>query len=174
MTHTTHQILCRHTGEYSTTSKDPVAVYTGSGVDFEEKAHCILNSDDWRPIDVPLWEVRSVELPDWLAPEEWIANTVRWKYAWGAGVDSSWPESWQRSLAVMRGTEHRLVCVKLLKTKTFRSSFRQSLRNQLVEWMETTADRRESPFSLRQWECLLSVHTKLEAKRLDEYLYRSR
>lgn len=172
----THQILCKHTGEYSHTRKDPVAVYTGSGVDFEEKAACILNSDDWRPVDVPLWEVRSVELPDWLEPEDWIADTVKWKYAWGAGVDVSWPESWQRSLARLRGTESRLVCVKLLKTKNFRSPFRQSLRDQLVQWMETPEGqpRMESPYTHRQWECLMSVHTQLEAKRLDEYLYRSR
>lgn len=172
----THQILCQHTGEISYTRKDPVAVYVEGAVDLTETVSCILSSDDWRLVSVAKWEIRSVELPDWLAPEEWIRNTVKWKYAWGMGVDVNWPEAWQRGLAGLEGSEAKLVCAKLLKTKTFRSAFRQSLRDHLVAWLETPADQRQygSPFTTRQWECLMSVHTQLEAKRTDEYLYRCR
>jgi hypothetical protein len=174
MTMKTHQILCRHTGEISYTAKDPVAIFTGQ-VDLEETTTCILSSDDFRLVSTKLWEVRSVELPDWLSPEEWIGSTVQWKYTWGFGVDTSWPESWQRGLKNLC-TTMRLACVKLLKVKNFRSKFRESLRDQLVTWLETAPESRQfdDPFSRRQWDALLTDRNNREAKQLSEYLYRCR
>jgi hypothetical protein len=170
----THQILCQHTGEISYTSKDPVAVWAGQ-VDLTEQQDCILSSDDWRPVSVPKWEVREVTLPDWLSPEGWIRDSVYWKYCWGSGVDREWPEGWQRGLLRMN-TAERLACVKLLKVKTFRSEFRASLRDQLEKWLETPSDLRQhnSPFSTRQWDCLIDDRLAREAKYVDEGLYRSR
>lgn len=164
----THQILCRHTGEYSHTAKDPVAVWKGQ-VDLAETHDCILNSGDWRPVTVDLWEVRDVELPDWLEPEEWIRDRVAWKYTWGMGVDPEWPEAWQRGLKGLDSAE-KLACVKLLKVKTFRSEFRASLRAQLEAWLEGKSQY-ESPFSYRQWNALLSVHVKREADSTSRSLY---
>lgn len=166
----THQILCRHTGEYSHTAKDPVAVWTGQ-VDLTEKQDCILNSDDWRPWTVDRWEIREVELPDWLEPQEWIRNTVSWKYLWGMGADRDWPESWQRAIIRMNAAE-KLACIKLLKVKNFRSEFRASLRQQLELWI--AGDRRyDTPFSHRQWDVLLQPQLVREADSIDRYLYRS-
>lgn len=167
----THQILCRHTGEYSHTAKDPVAVWAGQ-VDLSEKHQCILNSGDWRPVTVDLWEVREVELPDWLTPEEWIRDRVAWKYTWGLGVDPEWPEAWQRALKGLDSAE-TLACVKLLKVKKFRSDFRASLREQLERWIEASPDERkyDSPFSYRQWNALISRHVKREADGISRSLY---
>lgn len=168
----THQILCRHTGEYSSTSKDPVAVWSGQ-VDLSEKHDCILNSDDWRPVTVDKWAVREVTLPDWLSPEEWIGDWVGWKYTWGMGVDTEWPEAWQRALKKL-DTVERLACVKLLKVKNFRSEFRQSLRAQLEQWLAGLRPTYGSPFSPRQWEVLIQYGLKYEANAISAGLYRSR
>jgi hypothetical protein len=167
----THQILCRHTGEYSYTSKDPVAVWEGQ-VDLEEHHDCILSSDDWRPVTVTKYEVREVTLPDWLSPEEWLRDAVPWKYNWGMGVNEEWPESWQRAL-LMIGAPQRLACVNLLKVKKFRSDFRASLRVQLESWIEGNREY-DSPFSRRQWDALISVQVKREADNISSALYRSR
>jgi len=38
------------------------------------------------------WEVHEIELPDWLSTEEYCKSFVKWKYFWGLGADSNWPE----------------------------------------------------------------------------------
>lgn len=172
---TTHKILCKQTGEISYTPKSPVAVYEEGSVDLNETTTCIWSSDDWRLVSVNLWEVKNVTLPSWLSPGEWLQNTTSWKWAWGCGADGL-PETWQRSLAYDNfDCAERLACAKLLKTKTFRSEFRASLRRQLVAWIEHPEDRKfGSPFSPKQWDCLINGHLAREAKYLDGALYRNR
>lgn len=172
---TTHKILCKHTGEISYTPKDPVAVYEEGSVDLEETTTCIWSSDDWRHVSVNLWEVREITLPSWLSAGEWLASTTAWKWAWGCGADGL-PETWQRALAYGGfSCAERMACAKLLKTKSFRSEFRASLRCQLVAWIEHPEDRKfNSPFSPRQWDKLINVHLEREAKYLDTALYRNR
>jgi len=144
-------------------------------VDLNEQQDCILNSGDWRHVSVARWQVREVELPEWLSPKEWIAEQVAWKYTWGLGVDPEWDEAWQRGLLRM-SSEHTLACVSLLKVKNFRSEFRQSLRTQLETWLTTPFDERKhsDPFSPRQWDCLLTPRLHREAKQISTALYRSR
>jgi hypothetical protein len=170
----TVKILYAHTGECSTTAPDPISLYEEGAVDMTEKVTCILSNDDWRHVSVPKWSVREVSLPDWMDPNAWCVSSVEWKYVWGMGADPNWSEAWLRGLCYLHRAE-RLACIKLLKTKTFRSSFRQSLRDQLVQWLEaSTETRRPSPFSPKQWDCLVTVHIGREAKQLSENLYWAR
>ena len=146
-------LFCRR-GENSTTSPDPVGEWTGQ-VSLDATGSYCLSSDDDRLVTCQKYSVRRVELPAWLSPREWAGNCVEWKYTWGAGVDPSWPEAWQRGLATLE-FDCRYWAAKLLKTKKFRSEFRASLRNQIVAWLETPAVERKygSPLSWRQWEAL--------------------
>jgi hypothetical protein len=175
MTMTTHKVLFQKFGENSGTAPDPVRPYVEGCVDLTKKTTCCLSFDDDRPVEVNLYEVHDVTIPSWMTVEEWISDSIQWKYTWGAGVDPTWPEAWQRGLHRFGTVEARLAAVKLLKTKKFRSDFRKSLHDQLVAWLETPADQRQhrSPFSGRQWEVLLDTYTHREAKRLEENLYRS-
>lgn len=170
-----HEVLFRFNGEVSYTPADPMAPWKGQ-VDLSEKGTFILSNDDWRTVSGPLYEVNTVHLPSWLSVEEWICTSVQWKYTWGCGVDPSWSESWQRGLMGFDGVARRMAAVKLLKTKTFRSAFRKSLRDQLVVWLDTPAEERKyaSPFSARQWEALVDQYTARDAKYLSESLYRDR
>ncbi len=154
-----HKILFEHLGEYSYTEKQPVAVWREGMVDLdEETTHTIFSSDDWRPCSVTRYEVREVELPDWLLPERYLAHCsdVRWERIWAILDVKSWPQSWQEFL--FRADEFkRNAAVNLLKVKSFRSEFRKSLRAQLEAWLDTPEEERKyaSPFSQRQWQCLL-------------------
>jgi hypothetical protein len=67
----------------------------------------------------------------------------------------------------------RLAAAKLLRTRNFRSSFRASLRDQIVAWLETSEGLRrfDSPLSQRQWEILVDGRIEVEAKRLSESSY---
>ena len=101
-------------------------------------------------------------------------NTSKWKFTWGMGCEKSWPEAWQRGLTEM-GEAARLATIKLLATKKFRSGFRQSMRDRIVSWFETTREERQfqSPLSPRQWECVIDAYTAREAKQISSELYRA-
>jgi len=151
----TYPILYRHMGEVSYTPRRPVAVFEGQ-VDLTEQKEAILSSDDFRPIKVNRYEVKAIELPDWLDPQEWLRDPLAWEAALSL-AEPDWPESWVRLLVDLHPEpKKRSAAAKLLKTKNFRSEFRQSLRNQIVAWIETPPDEREykSPLSYRQWNAI--------------------
>jgi len=172
------RFLTRQTGENATTPQDPVRVYnpeTDAALLERECVCCIAWDNDGHCV-VKEYGTVDFELPTWLDPEDWLYNTVAWKYTWGLGVEKTWPESWQRGLYSLPRDGKLLACVKLLKTKKFRSTFRQSLRDQLVAWLETPADQRcyDNPFSARQWAALVDVYTARAAKGTSESLYYTR
>lgn len=170
-----HKILCEHQGEISYTTRTPVKVYMEGTVDLEETKTALVSSDMWAPMQVKRYEVIEVYLPDWLSPTEWIRNQVKWRYTWGMGVLKDWPENWQRGLSDF-GETARYVAIKLLATKKFRSSFRESLRNQLASWLETSPENRRyaSPLSQKQWDAATTPYDTLNARRQATSLYYSR
>lgn len=176
----TYPILFEHTGQNSDTAKDPVAVYQpgmhyrGQPVALTETVICCLNWDDDRPVPTPRWAVIEVSLPDWLPPQEWIRQTIAWSWAWGLGLDPTWPEAWQRGLAYGRFSEaQRFALIKLLKTERFRSEFRRSLRAQVVAWLDSDPATRNhpSPLSPKQFQSLLNRWDVREAQRRSSGMY---
>lgn len=168
----TYEILfTRGNNENSTTAPDPVGLWKGQ-VDLAAQVTCCLSSDDDRPVSCNKYEVHTVTLPDFLDPEEWCSDVTAWKYTWGAGVDPEWPEAWQRGLKKLEMNE-RVACADLLRTKKFRNEFRASLCEQLKKWLEGGSDFR-TPFSARQWECLINVYVAREADAISHMLYSNR
>ncbi len=171
----TYSILFEHRGENSDTARDPVRVYDPqAGIDLDEERTCCLNWDDDQRVSVKRYAVHTVTLPDWLSPQEWIVNSISWKWAWGFGCWPDWPEAWQRFIAYdLKGhPDKRLAAVRLLKSRP-RRPFRQSLREQLVAWLEAPVESRayDSPFSSKQRHALLNPHLAREADRLDQQIY---
>jgi hypothetical protein len=175
----TTKMLCKKYGENSTTAASPVRPFV-EGQDeklLEVTGTFCLNSGDDRLVTCKVYETAEITLPDWLDPTEWANNTTSWKWAWGCGVDQTWPEHWQRTLAKGNfSTAEKLALVKLLKTKNFRSDFRRSLAEQVKAWLDTPADDRKynRPLSPRQMDALVDRYTALDAKRLDSSLYYAR
>lgn len=170
-------LFSRKNNEMSSTPMYPVGPYVEGEVDLDAEGDFIWNNDDWRHVTAKLYEVCDVTLPEFLSVKEWVRDAVRWKWAWGCGVDPTWCEAWQRSLAFDGfNTAERIAVCKLLKVKKFRSEFRKSLRDQVVTWMETPVNERKynSPFSNRQWNCLIRQPDLWHARNLDSNLYRDR
>ena len=165
----TVKLLAEHFGEISYTKHRPIAVWKGQ-VDLNETKIALLSHDDWHRVEVPRYKIIEVELPDWLDPEEYIRDQISWEWLWRLGTPKEWPKSWQRGLLKLETSAQKLACIQLLKTKKFRSTFRESLRDQLVAWLEGDSEY-PSPFSPRQWEALLNSHIRLEAKRRDAAIY---
>ena len=116
------------------------------------------------------YDVSEIQLPAWLEPFSYFYDCVSWKYLWGFGADPEWPEQWQRRLLKF-GEAQKLVAITLLKTKKFRSPFRQSMHDHLVEWLDAKDPKYESPFSMRMWMALLGDRERIEAKRRSNGLY---
>lgn len=165
-------LFSRRCNENATTALSPEGAWTGQ-VDLGTTATFCASADWDMPVVCPVYEVRAFELPAWLPASEFAASALEWRYTWGAGVEKSWPESWQRGLRAM-SFERRYTAAKLLRVKKFRSEFRKSLRDQLVAWLETPAQSRRfaSPLTARQWDCL--EHNPWEAKRAAERIYYDR
>lgn len=168
----THKIVFKHQGENATTDKDPYAPLEGFDGDLEAVKTCCMSWDNDMQVEVKLHEVRDVTLPDWLSPSEWINHSVAFGYMWAHGVDPDWPERWQRRLLTIGGVG-QYVCCKLLKTKKFRSTFRESLCEQIKRWLEEDSEY-TSPLSGKQWDSLVTMHDTIAVKRIDENCYRSR
>lgn len=152
----TYEILFKQTGEYYHTAMQPVAVYTPGMVDLEETTDCIMGYDDWTSVTVKKYGVTKVALPDWLSPQEWIRDVTLWRFIWGIpGFNENTPEEIQRALFQFE-TRLRPTFYKLLVTKNFKSEFRRSLANQVLEWARTPISERKyrSPLSEKQLESL--------------------
>ena len=132
--------------------------------------------DNDMQVEVPLYNLRKISLPSFLTVKQWRWQTVEWKYLWGAGVDATWPEQYQRAL--MRLSPDMVYALApLIKTHLsgkFRSNFRASLAKQVVEWIETPAEDRkyDRPLSDRQMSYI--ARPDWEWQRVSSSLYRQR
>ncbi|MBU0491110.1 MAG: hypothetical protein KKA73_16040 [Chloroflexi bacterium] len=157
------------------TPMSPRAVWDGDTSWLRVYTQCHYSYDDDRTVEVRRYDVRDVALPDWLPAEEWIAECVKWRWAWGMGAQPNWPEAWQRWLAYAPDAwPRKLAAIELLSTSRFRSPFRASLREQLVTWLEQPGEehRYNSPLSDRQWDKLVDRRVRREANQRDRALYR--
>lgn len=174
----THKVLfTRRNNENADSAMDAVRVYDESK-DAElltKSGTFCANWDNNMPVAAKLYDVKEVRLPEFLTVEAWLSNFVAWKFTWGAGVDPTWSEEWQRGLMSIPSYVDRAACVDLLKVKKFRSEFRKGLRDQLVKWLETPVNQRQykSPFSPKQYDCLVNKFNAREYKACEEDLYRS-
>lgn len=155
----THEILFEHPGENALIAKSPIAVWNEQ-VDLTTKIRGCRSWDDDGFTLVDRYAVLEVELPDWLTPEEWIRSEVHFRFAFSyTGKEAE--ESLVRWFAYGELPEERKNAImKLLKTKTFRSSFRESLQKQVLQWLHTSPEDRkfDSPLSPKQWSSLVTVH----------------
>lgn len=138
----------------------PVALYVPGDVDLEETKLGYL-FDDPRPIPVKRWQVEEVTIPDWISPEEYIRSPERWawmfmqmsKYGWSPELARAWMDS----VELFTDAEMN-AALTLLRTRKFRSKFRESLRDQIVDWLLTPPHERKyprSPLSQKQWAAII-------------------
>ena len=168
-------LFTRQYNENATTPMDPVCEWKEGMVDLTATDKFCAASDWDLLVECNLHELRKVTLPDWLPVSEWVEYRTKWKWVWGCGVKQDWPEQWQREISKFNGVLPKVIAAKLLSTKKFRSAFRQSLRDQLVEWIENPEKREyDSPFSIKQWKVLQDARTTRLARQIDTSLYHRR
>lgn len=164
-------VVLKQTGENQGTL-DVVAVLDGFDGDFDATVSVCISFDNNMLVKTKLYTKSVIRIPEWMDPKEFIRDSVKWGFAWNRGLDPVLPESWQRKLINLDGSLQVAVS-KLLKTKSFRSKFRESLRDQLVAWLDGKSDY-ERPFSPRQADALVSTYDVRGAKQADTDAYRSK
>ncbi len=186
----TEKYLCKHTGEYVHTAKSPIGVvnyvigtqvyYIGTDkkehvVDIDSKQMCILGYDNWMQVETFMYEIRDIQIPDWLKPLEYlnIRMQVELKYFAGRGGNLDWSENTVRKLLPLGGLM-QYVCIKLLNTKSFRSKFRESCTEQLKGWIRNPSPKYPTPFSTHQLNALAGPRDSMNVERIDNTLYHHR
>lgn len=156
----------------ATSARLPIAVYVEGMVDLNEKTHQCVSSDFDMQIETLRYEVINVTLPEWLSVDEWLSNRINWAFLWADKRTLLLPEIEQRNLICLSGGL-RYACVTLLSTKSFRSQFRESLRDQLIGWMMTPEESRQwsTPFSHKQKESLVTDRDRRAAERISSDTY---
>ena len=179
-----HRILLEQLGENSTTSPDPVAaVVSVDGdmatvvrhgkqrtVSLKEQKTCCFSFDNDMLVPVTRYTLGEVDLPDWMTCDEYLSRQTDWKWYLGFGGKPGWPRQWFSRLSGL-GEAPRVAAIKLLNVRNFRSPFRMSLRSQLEAWLNDPQPRYASPFSRKQWDAVLDVHTHRAAINTSKALY---
>lgn len=106
--------------------------------------------------DMKHYELREVELPDWMDAKSYIKNhDIADEIFYDVGKDIS-KEVFQKWIDIINksGKQGYRAIVKLVKQETFRSTFRKSLRDQVDAWFANPNPDYPSPLSERQMECI--------------------
>lgn len=150
------KMLYQRFGENITTPLDPVREFTEKDLPLLEieESYC-MSYDDNRLIRAKKYEVRDLELPAWVPVESYCAggNSIKWN------LILALPEFGEKlgdkaALLFTLDYEEIKALYPLFKTKVFRSEFRRSLFNQVLQWFNGKNDYR-SPLSPRQWNAIM-------------------
>lgn len=171
------KILFQHQGSSLDSNHSPLRPFV-DGADealLEKKCWRMANMDFDMPIEINEYKLVTVELPDWASAEDYcnVCFTVNLKYYKGFGGDIAWGRQWFLRLVELPEAL-RYSCIALLRVKNFRSSFRQSLRNQLEAWLNADKPEHFMPFSQRQADVLVTERDIRAAKNCATNLYHTR
>jgi hypothetical protein len=181
-TQTVKVVFSRKGNEFSTTRMDPIDLYDSSvwtDAKLAQQSSYCWHSDDWRLVEANDYAVSNVELPEWLSAEDYVKHHTSWKYVFGFckdGIKTTIDKNFLIWLRDSGASEcEKLAMIRLMETQTFRSDFRKSMKDRIVEFVNTSADKRQynSPLSPRQMDCIMGPQTGIEARRISSNLYRS-
>lgn len=164
-------------GENSTTPRSLDVELTpevDAATDWTATVVCCLNADNDMPVTVEKFGRATVEIPAWMTVEFYLRHNIGMKYAVAMGIPLTADERLMR-WAIGANKTFVFGVAKLLKTKKFRSGFRQNLCEQFINWILVPASERRytSPFSARQWDCVVDAYTAREADRISSSTYYS-
>lgn len=99
--------------------------------------------------NMPRYQVRDVELPQWMSVESFIRNEYFADIIFnhfGRDIEQGFYKKWQ-SIYQKNGVDVLLGIIKLFQQEVIRSVFRQSLKDQVMAWFNDPSPRYETPLS---------------------------
>ena len=111
--------------------------------------------DDNRLVEGKIFEIRELVLPDWMDEETYLKEYIRCNsIIIQAEEIENMNQKWFHRIVELNESIREIIFT-LLRTKKFRSAFRESLKNQLVEWLNNDNPEYSLPFSDKQLNCLI-------------------
>lgn len=170
----TYKILCQHFGANADTAHQPVREYLDSDRSLlSEKVWRCANADFDMPVEINLYQVIDVTLPDWMSVSYYLQERIALRYFQGFGGDLAWGRVWFQRLSRLPECL-QYCCIRLLLVKNFRSEFRKSLRNQLEGWLNAEKVEHPLPFSSRQLSFFVTDRDTRTARSAASSIYFAR
>ena len=118
-------------------------------------------------------EIGTYEIPQGITYAEWATHHFEYRVMSASGLSTTHPAAYWRTLATMSMNPVRLWATVKMVDYTGRSVFWMSLRDQILNWIETEPSQRRwnSPLSKKQWETALNdPEHMLKGKQLSDDL----
>jgi hypothetical protein len=155
-----YKLLFKRFGENQNTELSPIKEYVEE-TDAEllvETRNCCVSAFNDMLVECNLYDVRDVEIPDWLTVDEYLHGRVS-KCSIQLFMQF-YPNLIQKfgrnafKLSVLP-YEYEVALDKFCKTKTFKSEFRKSLFEQVKAWVEMDEPEYKNPLSYKQWNAIM-------------------
>lgn len=168
----TVKFLAVHDGEFMYTRKQVIEEYNECKHKelLNELTTVIVNNDNWMEVKVNKYAIVEKQLPDWCNADYYLQNEIKLTYYFGFGAQQTWSKTYFEKITKLSGV-NQFACIKLLNTKAFKSEFRQNLCNQLVAWLNNDENKYETPFSDKQFSCLVDKYLKRDFKTVEDFIY---
>ena len=117
--------------------------------------------------DIPRYKKEEHEIPGWMPEDYYIRNYIHLRSFWGM-IPKTTKRAWHQKLFTIYkdGDAYGVYLIyTLLKVEKFRSTFRQSICDQVVTWLDDPDPKYSFPLSARQRQSLDTEYTKLDFKR---------
>ena len=162
---TKRKVVYSFDGEYDTRNAvSPHCFLEDFNGDLEETKRGIRSFDDFAPATYKKWQIREVEVPDCLEFYEYERHyldvmSVLSSHKGAAELANSNPVAF-RWLALELGASNEQRAATKLLCADLRSSFKRSLKDQVLRWLEEENPRYDSPLSRKQWGALLKYERR--------------
>lgn len=172
-----HEVVLKHFGENADTPHDvyiTLAEAKEANLALECKVYRCMNAGMDMPVEIDLYRVAEIELPEWMPIDEYIGNTkirIDLKYYVGFGGKLEWGREVFDKFRKLASLEE-YIAIKLYASKP-RAEFRIAMKARVVEWLEGMSDY-ASPFSHKMLNALANVYVEREHKGVSDRLYRDR
>ncbi len=151
------KILFVRYGENITTELSPLKPYN------EETDRALLevtdrycfSYDDNRLVTENKYELREIDLPDWLSTEDYTARSNYFKWNFILAYTDLCEKLQEKTYKIYPLEFWQISALgNLFKVKSFRSDFRRSVFNQVCDWLSQDNPKYRSPLSDRQWSAI--------------------
>jgi hypothetical protein len=117
--------------------------------------------------DIPRYKKEDFVIPAWMSEDYFIRNYIRISSFWGI-IPKTAKRSWHQKLfgIFSNGDAYGVFLIhSLLKVENFRSTFRQSMCDQIVAWLDDPNPKYPFPLSARQRQSIDTEYARLDFKR---------
>lgn len=175
----TAKLLCKHEGEYSTTSHTPVREYKKADEHLlSEEKSVLYNSDFFLRTKVSRYRTSTHMIPEWMDCNYYLRNRCNLYFIWEVyGMEKLSETETHNMIYLMnqKGFEYVWAIGKLINTdrKKMNSTFRISLKDQIEAWLKEDPENHEwdSPLSKKQYSSYAKYCRMWEAEELSNHIY---